>query len=290
MRREELDIDPIRLFSDYMKVTGVPSLSPEHGSDPRLSGKKLGAVNGSSWVSLWCTYFGRLMLPGVKIINAGNEAVQLNFMRAHQEGQPCPPQINIDLFCRYARDLFDLVGVDAVLISCSTMNRAFRQVSEAMTPLGVPVVQIDEAMMEEAVSTAGRNSVQGRDALATGKILVIATHGPTVKSTTNLLEETAARLGKAVRFVGETVEEAFQLLGQGRIVEHNEVIARTIHKAMRREQIDIVVLAQLSMSVFSFSHPDPVADFGVTVLNSGQTGFRRAGEILAGQSKKRKDF
>src|SRR4030042_1086328 len=108
MKNDELDVDPVRLFSDYMKVTGVPSLAPERGPDPKLSGKKLGVVNGSSWVSLWCTYFGKLMLPGVKIINAGNEAVQLNFMRAHRAGQACPPQINIDLFCRYARDLFDL--------------------------------------------------------------------------------------------------------------------------------------------------------------------------------------
>jgi hypothetical protein len=273
MRSNELDIDPVRLFGDYMKVTGVPDLAPGRGPDPRLSGKKLGVVNGSSWVSLWCTYFGKLMLPGVKIINVGNEAVQLNFMRAHKRGEPCPPQINIDLFCRYARDLFDLVGVDAVLISCSTMNRAFRQVRDAMKPLRVPVVQIDEAMMEEAVNTEGR-------------ILVIATHGPTVKSTTSLLEETATRLRKSVRFVGETVEEAFELLGQGKIAEHNEVIAGTIRKAMQKQTIDIVVLAQLSMSVFSFSHPDPIADFGVKVLNSGQTGFRRVGEVLASRGPK----
>jgi Asp/Glu/hydantoin racemase len=262
-------VDPIRLFGDYMKVTGVPTLAPASGPDPKFAGKKLGVVNGSSWVSLWSTYFGRLMLPGVKIVNAGNEAVQLNFMDAHHHGRPCPPQINIDLFCRYARDLFDLVKVDAILISCSTMNRAFRQVREHMQSVGVPVVQIDEAMMEEAVNSQGR-------------ILVIATHGPTVQSTQSLLQETADRLGKAVDFVGATVEEAFDLLGQGRIAEHNEVIGDAIRKTQRTEHIDIVVLAQLSMSVFSFSHPDPTADFGVPVLNSGQTGFRRAGEILVG--------
>ena len=261
-------VDPVQLFSDYMKVTGVPSLAPANGPDPRLAGKKLGVVNGSSWVSLWPTYFGKLMLPGVKIINVGNEAVQLNFMEAHHHGRPCPPQINIELFCRYARDLFDLVKVDAILISCSTMNRAFRQVSEHMKDLGVPVVQIDEAMMEEAVSTEGR-------------ILVIATHGPTVQSTQNLLRETADRLGRLVDFVGATVEEAFDLLGQGEIARHNRLIADTIRDVQNREHIDVVVLAQLSMSVFAFSHPDPVADFGVPVLNSGQTGFRRAGEILA---------
>jgi Asp/Glu/hydantoin racemase len=260
-------VDPIRLFGDYMKVTGVPTLAAGSGPDPRLAGKTLGVVNGSSWVSLWSTYFGKLMLPGVKIVNAGNEAVQLNFMEAHRHGQPCPPQINIDLFCRYARDLFDLVRVDAILISCSTMNRAFRQVSEHMKDLGVPVVQIDEAMMEQAVAREGR-------------ILVIATHGPTVQSTQDLLRETARRLGKSVDFVGATVEAAFDLLGRGEIAEHNRLLADTIRDVQRRDAIDVVVLAQLSMSVFCFSHPDPVAEFGVPVLNSGQTGFHRAGEIL----------
>lgn len=268
MTNQPLGVDPIRLFGDYMKVTGVPSLTDETETEPKLAGKKLGVINGASWVSLWTTYFGKLLLPGVKIMNVGNEGVQLNFMRAHSLGQPCPPQINIDIFCRYARDLFDLVGVDAILISCSTMNRAFTQVSEKMKALGVPVLQIDQAMMEEAVQTEGR-------------ILVIATHGPTVKSTQSLLKETAEKLGKSVDFVGATVEEAFELLGQGQIVKHNRLITDTIRKVQKSEQIDIVVLAQLSMSVFSFSHPDPLADFGVKVLNSGQTGFRRAGQVLA---------
>jgi len=152
------------------------------------------------------------------------------------------------------------------------MNRAFKQVSDEMKPLGVPVVQIDEAMMEEAVNTQGR-------------ILVIATHGPTVKSTQSLLEETAKRLGKSVEFIGATIQEAFELLGQGRIAEHNSLIADTIRKVRESQHIDIVVLAQLSMSVFSFSHPDPVADFGIKVLNSGQTGFQRAAVILTNQAQ-----
>lgn len=267
MSQTTFDVDPIRLFGDYMKVTGAPNPSPEQGPDLKLSGKKLGVVNGASWTSLWSNYFGKTMLPGVKIINVGNEAVQLNFMQAHSKGLACPPQININLFCTYARDLYDLYQVDAILISCSTMNRAFKEVSETMKPLGVPVIQIDEAMMEQAVSIEGN-------------ILIVATHGPTVKSTQSLLEETAERLGKKVDFVGAIIEDAFELLGQGKIAEHNQAIARTIRNAQSRDEIDIVVLAQMSMSVFSFSFPDPVKEFGVPVLNSGQTGFARAGEIL----------
>jgi hypothetical protein len=270
MSQSAFGVDPVHLFGDYMKVTGVPSLAPEKGPDPKLSGKKLGVVNGASWTSLWSNYFGKTMLPGVKIINVGNEAVQLNFMKAHSQGLACPPQINIDLFCKYAKDFYDLYQVDAVLISCSTMNRAFKKVSEMMKPLGVPVIQIDEAMMEQAVNTEG-------------KILVVATHGPTVKSTQDLLQETADRLEKKVDFIGATIEEAFELLGKGRIDEHNHAIAETIWRAQSREKADIVVLAQLSMSVFAFTFPEPLQEFGIPVLNSGQTGFARAGDILRQQ-------
>jgi hypothetical protein len=139
-----------------------------------------------------------------------------------------------------------------------------------MKPLGVPVIQIDEAMMEQAVSTEG-------------KILVVATHGPTVRSTQALLRETANRLDKQVDFVGATIEEAFDLLGEGKIAEHNQAIATTIRNVQSRDQVDVVVLAQLSMSLFSFSFPEPVRAFGIPVLNSGQTGFARDGDVLRQQ-------
>lgn len=48
----------------------------------------------------------------------------------------------------------------------------------------------------------------------------------------------------------------------------------------QKEKIDIVVLAQLSMSVFAFSYPDPAKEFEVKVLNSGETGFARAGKVF----------
>ena len=259
--------DAIRLFADYMKVTGTPSLEFDESPVPGLGGKKLGVINGSSWVSLWSSWFGRKHLPGVKVINVGNEAVQLNFMSAHKAGLPCPPEINIECFCRYATDLYELYDVDAIMISCSTMNRAYSRVRETMAPYGVPVIQIDEAMMEAAAATGGH-------------VLVIATHGPTVASTMALLKETATRLGSPMTFSGATIDNAFSLLGEGRVEEHNMLIADTIRNAMKKERVDAVVLAQLSMAVFSFSFPDPVLDFGIPVFNSGDSGFMKAAEIL----------
>lgn len=268
-------MDLITLFSDYMRVVGVPRLSFEKSDDPALQDRKLGVINGSSWVSLWSSWFGKKHLHGAKVVNVGNEAVQLNFMGAHARGEDVPPQSNIDRFCSYARDLYELYDVDAIMISCSTMNRAYGKVAETMAPFGVPVIQIDQEMMERAVSQGDR-------------ILVIATHGPTVRSTQALLEETARSMGKSVSFVGSTIEDAFELLGEGKVEEHNEKIAAAIRDVQSREKIDVVVLAQLSMSVFSFSYPDPVSEFGVPVLNSGDTGFERAARVLAALPPKKR--
>jgi len=260
-------LHPIRLFSDYLRVTGVAHWEPEPAGSPGLRGKRLGLLNGASWITLWANYFGRLYLPGVHLINVGNEAVQINFMGAHARGESCPPQANIDTFVRYAHDLVDLACVHAVLITCSTMNRAYTQVEAALQPYGVPVIQIDQPMMERAVAHGGT-------------ALVVATHGPTVKSTQALLLETAEEMGREVTFTGVTVEAAWQRLAAGDVRGHNQALAEAIRDRLSLEEIGCVVLAQLSMSVFHFSYPDPVAAFGVPVFTSGQCGFERVRELL----------
>lgn len=251
-----------------MRVVGVPKLTFEPAVNPALQGKRLGIINGSDWIQLWCHWYGRELLPGVKIVNAGNAAVQLNFMEAYSEGLHVPPTENIECFCRYARDLYTLYNVDAIMISCSTMNRAYSAVCDVMRPYGVPVFTIDTAMMERAVNT-GEN------------ILIVATHGPTVASTGALLEETAGKMNRKISTSGATVEEAFTLLGKGDVAGHNEVIAQAIRQSMARKHIDVVVLAQLSMSVFSLSYPEPVKEFGIPVLDSAHAGFEYAGRILS---------
>lgn len=264
-------IDATRLFSDYLRVTGVAHLGLEPAGEPGLLGKRLGLLNGSSWITLWSNYFGRFYLPGVHLVNVGNEAIQLNFMDSHQMGLPCPPQANIEVFTRYARDLVELAQVDLVLITCSTMNRAYAQVENALRPFDVPVVQIDQPMMERAVAQEGT-------------ILVMATHGPTVNNTQALLRETAARSGKDVAFTGATVEQAWECLAAGDVRGHNQVIAESIHNHLRQEEVGCVVLAQLSMACLLFSYPDPIAEFGIPIYTSAQCGFEKVRELLMARS------
>ena len=259
--------DAIRFFNNYLSITGLPQTGPEKKGDPALIGKRLGLVNGAAWTSIWAYYFGRKFLPGAQLINVGNEAVQVNFMQAHEEGKPVPPQSNIDKFVDYARDLVDLAQVNAVIITCSTMNRSYPQVAEALKPYRVPVIQIDRPMMETAVNHGGH-------------ILVVATHGPTVENTQALLRETAADRGKEVSYSGLNVADAWYRLADGDVEGHNEALANGIRASLEQEKIGCVVLAQLSMTVFLLSYPDPVAEFGVPVFTSGQCGFEAVREIL----------
>ena len=261
----------LELFRRYMQLTGVPSITDDPAG-PGLTGKKLGIVNGSSWIILWSTYFGRTLLPGVRLINIGNEAIQLNFMRAHEQGLECPPQVNIEKLVQYARDLCELEKPDVILSTCSTMNRSLSQMKKGLAEYRVPVVQIDEPMMEKALSLGPR-------------ILVIATHGPTVNSTFSLLEETAQRMGirEPLQCKGAIVEDAFSLLGEGRIEEHNGTIAEQIRRVVKEGALDCVVLAQLSMSVFKIQYPDAHKIFGIPVLTSGEEGFLRVKEIMTGK-------
>jgi hypothetical protein len=142
------------------------------------------------------------------------------------------------------------------------MNRSYKAVMEAVAGDGVPVVQIDQPMLETAVKLGGR-------------ILVIATHGPTVTSTQALLVEIASQMGREPVYTGITVEEAWNCLSAGDVSGHNQVIADAIKSTIERDNYSCVVLAQLSMSTFLFSYPEPEAIFGLPVLTSGQYGFER---------------
>jgi hypothetical protein len=268
----ELSTDEtIRLFADYLRVTGVAHTGPEPQGDPRLLGKRLGLLNGSSWITLWANYFGRKYLPGVHLVNAGNEAVQINFMEAHAAGTSALPAENLAAFERYAIDLVELGHVEAVLITCSTMNRAYPRVQAALAPFRTPVYQIDLPMMERAAAHGGR-------------VLVIATHGPTVESTKALLQEAAAEMGRVVSLTGALVESAWDCLARGEVEAHNAILAETIRGHMKSEAIGCVVLAQLSMTVFLLSHPDPLREFGLPVFTSGQCGFEAVREALISKS------
>lgn len=270
MKNYNYDEKELLLFEEYAKVFTLPSLCGPTGTNSKLAGKRLGIVNGSSWVSVWSNYFSHKILPEVMRLNVGNDGMQYNFMLAHKNGEACPPEKNIQAMADEAEQLCDLYRVDALICTCSTMNRAYPVVAKRVEKYGIPVVQIDIPLMEQALLTGN-------------SILVIATHGPTVDNTRILLQETAQRLQKKPVIYGVTEESAFEEIASGNIKAHNEIIANAIRASKKKFDFDVVVLAQLSMSVFKLSFPDCEKEFGVPVLTSGECGFERIKEILLSQ-------
>ncbi|OFW54691.1 MAG: hypothetical protein A2163_03165 [Actinobacteria bacterium RBG_13_35_12] len=259
----------IDFFSSYLKINNLVHLEDEDSRNSRLKGKRLGILNGSSWISIWSNYFAKKYLPGVNTISIGNDAIQFNFMKAYYDRKKCPPEENIKIFIRNARELEKLARVDAILITCSTMNRSYLKIKNAIT---IPVVQIDLPMMEKAVH-------------CDGKVLIIATHRPTVESSKILLNETALRMKKNISYTGVLLEKAWEFLSKGDIIKHNEIIASAIHKKVKKEKLGCVVLAQLSMSLFTFSYPDALKEFGVPIYDSGQLGFKYMVKVLENINK-----
>lgn len=51
-------------------------------NEKHMPGKRLGLINSASWITVWRKCFGKLHLPCAQLVNAGNDAVQLNFTQA----------------------------------------------------------------------------------------------------------------------------------------------------------------------------------------------------------------
>ena len=157
--------------------------------------------------------------------------------------------------------------MDVVLITCSTRNRAYREVERALGPRGVPVVQFARPMMEAAVARGGR-------------ALVVATHGPTVASTQALLKETAEEMGREIAFRGAEVEAAWERLAAGDVAGRNGAGPHD-PQALAEDRALLGGAGAALLAALLFSYPEPERAFGVPVYTSAECGFRRVREVLA---------
>jgi len=266
MSKPMTDEQEQKLFSLLLRFKGSNAPGPAAAATGPFAGKRVGLVDAASWIPIWGDYFGRRLLPGADISHICDDSIQKAFQEAKEKGQPVPPQTNIDRFGDYALN-FATYGYDVVMLTCSTMNRSYRSVAERLREHNVPVVQIDKPMCEQAVRTGK-------------KIGLFVTLATSVRSSELLLEETAAEQNTALDYKSYLREEAFTQLGQGNIAEHNAILADAVRGAVNDDAIELGILAQLSMSVFTFDHPEPEQEFGIPVLNSAETGFARVRELL----------
>jgi len=128
-------------------------------------------------------------------------------------------------------------GADAVMVTCSSIGPG---VEAARAVVDVPVLRIDEAIADQAVSTGAR-------------IGVAATLNSTLRPTVELLNFRAARARRRCEVVSRLCEGAFEAVSSGDAATHDRIVSQNLVALM--DAVDVVVLAQASMARVVVSIP-----------------------------------
>ncbi|HET7027791.1 MAG TPA: aspartate/glutamate racemase family protein [Candidatus Limnocylindrales bacterium] len=165
----------------------------------------------------------------------------------------------------------EAAGADAVLVTCSSVGAAV----EATRPFAsVPLLRIDEAMVDEAVAIARRGD---------GRIGVLATLRSTLEPTADLVRRRAAEpasdgVTPDIRVTARVCEGAFDALKRGDGATHDRLVVECL--AAVAADADVVLLAQASMArVVDALPPGSVP---VPVLSSPRLAVERAAETMRG--------
>ncbi len=162
--------------------------------------------------------------------------------------------------CQYFK-IAESLGADLIFNQCSSVGEAADIAAKCVS---IPVVKIDEAMAEKAVSIGKR-------------IAVIATVASTVGPSTRLVK-TKAKLANKECVVDEIlVDGALDILMKEKNVEkHNQLVIDAINKAS--EDHDVIILAQGSMTAIL----PYLKETKIPVLTSPEIGVKKAVDILKG--------
>jgi Asp/Glu/hydantoin racemase len=162
--------------------------------------------------------------PDVEIIHLLDEGL---LVAVNEQGGVTQPILNA--FRGLLRKGVDC-GVDGILLSCSAFSP---YVEELETELPVPLVSVDGAMLQQALSLGER-------------IGIVATVVAAGHTTARQLQEMAEKRGKEVTARVEIVTEAFEELKRGCGERHDELVKQGAEKLIPMS--DVLVLAQLSMA------------------------------------------
>ena len=154
----------------------------------------------------------------------------------------------------------EAAGADLIFNQCSSVGEAADIAAETVN---VPVVKVDEAMAQMALSFGSNVSM-------------IATLPTTLDPSVRLVEKTAEAIGKEVSVKRCLVDGAFDVLFYEKNVQkHNDMVLDAI-RAEAESGADVILLAQGSMM-----HLLPlVKDSMVPVLCSPRLGVMHAKEVL----------
>lgn len=122
-----------------------------------------------------------------------------------------------------------LSGADMIIVTCSTLTPIVEQIRPFFD---VPIIAIDDAMCEEAISSGSR-------------IRVLASAKSTIKPTVDKLKEEALKQGKEVEIVSSDYPVAYEAMKKGDLELHDKLLIDVIKDI---KGFDVIVLAQASMA------------------------------------------
>ncbi len=144
-------------------------------------------------------------------------------------------------------------GAEAILLTCS-MFTPFVERLRQEAPL--PVIGIDEAMFDHAVSLGGR-------------IEIIATIESAAKTTSTQLKERGNQAGVKLDLKATFVPQAFEDLNAGRSERHDERVREAIRNGI--QDADAIILAQASMAHLAADF----SEYKIPILSSPRLAVER---------------
>ena len=150
-------------------------------------------------------------------------------------------------------------GAEAVLFTCNAYSP---YVDQVRAQSNVPVLPIDEAMIEQALA-------RGR------RIGVLATVPAGLEQQRQSLERAAAAAGKEIELEAVLRPDAFAALNAGDAATHDRILLEEL--AELAPKVDVVILAQASMAGLAEQVPP---DTPVPVLASPRLAVQKVKEIL----------
>ncbi|MFN3309982.1 MAG: aspartate/glutamate racemase family protein [Anaerolineales bacterium] len=155
-------------------------------------------------------------------------------------------------------------GASAVQCTCSSISPC---VDAAQPLVGIPVLKIDQPMVDDALRLGRR-------------IGVIATAPTTLKPTTDLVHQRARFHQVEVEVEARLCEGAYQALFSGDPQTHDEIVRQNLHDLMKRNEV--ILLAQASMArVADTLSPE---ERRVPILTSPRLAMAYLKSILANQT------
>lgn len=121
-------------------------------------------------------------------------------------------------------------GAELAVVSCSSLSPC---VDRVRPRVGIPVLRVDEPMMEYAVRQGGR-------------IGLLMTNPTTEAPSSLLFREVAERLSSPATIVPVLCPDAFARLNRGDIEGHDRAVVETVEHLL--QDVDLIMFAQISIA------------------------------------------